>query len=187
MDITPEEYNSVKFYQDSGFYYINTYLRKNECDPDKLESIQAHIKNLDNLFAKSSKTDKILTVYRGESNVYEGINLGFISTSKNLHIAKKFAGSVGAVCELNIQPNIPFIDINTWNNSEAEIILPRGLTFTVKSKKITKKSKHYVIDVSLTANVCEPCFWCNRGVCRASDGGPCSDCERWVSRRMTNL
>jgi hypothetical protein len=36
-------------------------------------------------------------------------------------------------------------------------------------------------------NVCEPCFWCNRGLCRASDGGPCSDCERWVSRRMTNL
>ena len=150
MDITPEEYNSVKFYQDSGFYSINTYLRKNEFNPDKLDSIQVHIKNLDNLFAKSNKTDKILTIYRGVSNVYEGIDLGFISTSKNLHTAQKFAGSAGVVCELNIQPNIPYVDINTWNNSEAEIILPRGLTFTVKSKKITKKSKYYVIDVSST-------------------------------------
>jgi hypothetical protein len=153
MDITPDEYNSVKFYQDCGFYYINTYLRKNEPTPDdKLDSIQAHIKNLDNLFAKSNKTDKILTLYRGESNVYEGINLGFISTSKKLHIGKKFAGSDGVVCELNIQPNIPYVDINTWNNSEAEIILPRGLTFTVKSKEITNKSKYYVIDVSLTVS-----------------------------------
>ena len=149
MNITTDEYNSVKFYQDSGFYPINTYLRKNECNPDKLEIIQTHIKNLDNLFTKSNKTNEFLTVYRGESNVYEGINLGFISTSKNLHTAKKFAGSAGAVCELRIQPNIPYVDINTWNNSEGEIILPRGLTFTVTSKKITKKSKHYVIDVSL--------------------------------------
>ena len=93
MDITPDEYNSVKFYQDGGFYSINTYLRKNECNVDKLECTQAHIRNLDNLFAKTSKTDKILTVYRGESNVYEGVNLGFISTSKNLHTAKKFTYS----------------------------------------------------------------------------------------------
>jgi hypothetical protein len=152
MNITPEEYNSVKFYQDSGFYFINTYLRKNEFNSTRytIENIQDHIKNLDNLFTKSNKTDKILTLYRGERNVYEDINLGFISTSKNLHTAKKFAGSTGAVCELNIQPNIPYVELNTWNNSESEIILPRGLTFTVKSKKITKKSKYYIIDVSLT-------------------------------------
>ena len=154
MDITPEEYNSVKFYQDSGFYSINTYLRKNEFNSTRytIENIQDHIKNLDNLFAKSNKTDKILTLYRGESNVYEGVNLGFISSSKKLHIAKKFAGSAGVVCELNIQPNIPYVDINTWNNAEAEIILPRGLTFTVKSTQITNKSRYYVIDVSLTVN-----------------------------------
>jgi len=151
MNITPDEYNSVKFYQDSGFYNINTYLRKNEeIKPEKIENTQEHIKNLDNLFTKSNKTDKILTLYRGERNVYEGINLGFISTSKNLHTAKKFAGSTGVVCELNVQPNIPYVELNTWNNSESEIILPRGLTFTVKSKKITKKSKYYIIDVSLT-------------------------------------
>lgn len=154
MDITPEEYNSVKFYQDSGFYFINTYLRKNEFNSKRytIENIQDHIKNLDNLFEKSNKTDKILTVYRGESNVYEGVNLGFVSSSKNLHIAKKFAGSAGVVSELNIQPNIPYVDINTWNNAEAEIILPRGLTFTVKSTQITKKSRYYVIDVSLTVS-----------------------------------
>ena len=152
MDITPEEYNSVKFYQDSGFYSINTYLRKNEFNSTRytIENIQDHIKNLDNLFTKSNKTDKILTLYRGELNVYEDVNLGFISSSKKLHIAKKFAGSAGVVCELNIQPNIPYVELNTWNNSESEIILPRGLTFTVKSKKITKKSKYYIIDVSLT-------------------------------------
>ncbi len=154
MNIIPEEYNSVKFYQDSGFYSINTYLRKNEFNSKRytIENIQDHIKNLDNLFAKSNKTDKILTVYRGQSNVYEGVNLGFVSSSKNLHIAKKFAGSAGVVCELNIQPNIPYVDINTWNNAEAEIILPRGLTFTVKSTQITNKSRYYVIDVSLTVN-----------------------------------
>ena len=150
MNITPEEYNSLKYYQDSGFYAINTYLRKNEFSSKRytIEDIQNHIKNIDNVFAKSKKTDKILTVYRGVQNISEGINLGFISTSKSLRIATKFAGSVGVVCELNVQPNIPYLDINTWNNSESEIILPRGLLFTIKSETIVNNSKYYVIDVS---------------------------------------
>ncbi len=32
MNITEEEFNSLKFYQDSGFYFINTYLRTNKLD-----------------------------------------------------------------------------------------------------------------------------------------------------------
>ena len=151
MNITEEEYNSLKFYQDSGFYLINTYLRKNEFDSKRytIENIQNDIKNLDNLFAKAKKTDAPMTIYRGATSLYEGINLGYVSGSANLLIGKKFAGSSGVVCELHIAPNIPYIDINTWKNYESEILLPRGLTFTVKSSKITKKCKYYVMDVSL--------------------------------------
>jgi hypothetical protein len=151
MSHSEEEYNSLKFYQDSGFYLINTYLRKNEFNSTRytIENIQNDIKNLDNLFLKAKKTDTKITVYRGAIAFYEGTNLGYVSTSLNLSIGKKFAGSSGVVYELHIAPNIPYIDINTWNNSESEILLPRGLTFTVKSSKITKKSKYYIMDVSL--------------------------------------
>lgn len=151
MNITEEEYNSLKFYQDIGFYLINTYLRKNEFDSKRytIENIQNDIKNIDNLFLKSKKTDTTITVYRGATTFYEGTNLGYVSTSLNLSIGKKFAGSAGVVYELHIAPNIPYIDLNTWNNRESEILLPRGLKFTVKSCKITKKSKYYIMDVSL--------------------------------------
>ena len=90
-----------------------------------------------------------MTIYRGATAFYEGKNLGYVSCSSNLLIGKKFAGSSGIVYELHIAPNIPYIDINTWKNYESEILLPRGLTFTVKSSKITKKSKYYIMDVSL--------------------------------------
>lgn len=151
MNITEEEFNSLKFYQDSGFYLINTYLRKNEFDSKRytIENIQNDIQNIDNLFLKAKKSDTTMTVYRGATTFYEGTNLGYVSTSLNLSIGKKFAGSVGVVYELHIAPNIPYIDLNTWNNRESEILLPRGLKFTVKSSKITKKSKYYIMDVSL--------------------------------------
>jgi hypothetical protein len=151
MNITEEEHNSLKFYQDSGFYLINTYLRENKFDSTRhtIEKIQNDIKNIDNLFLKSKKSDTTMTIYRGAAKLHEGTNLGYVSTTTNLSIGKKFAGSAGVVCELHVAPNIPYIDINTWNNRESEILLPRGLKFTVKSCKITKKSKYYTMDVSL--------------------------------------
>jgi len=62
MNITPEEYNSVKFYQDSGFYFINTYLRKNEFNSTRytIENIQDHIKNLDIYLQNQIKQIKYL-------------------------------------------------------------------------------------------------------------------------------
>jgi hypothetical protein len=65
-----------------------------------------------------------------------------------LAIGTKFAGRTGVTYELHIAPNIPYIDINTWNNYESEIVLPRGLIFTVKSSKITKTKRYYIMDVS---------------------------------------
>ena len=86
-----------------------------------------------------------MTLYRGCNIVYSGINLGFVSTSIKLSVAKNFSGLHGIVYELNISPNIPYIDINIWNNFEYEILLPRGLTFTIKSYK----KKYYIVDVNL--------------------------------------
>ena len=90
MNITEEEFNSLKFYQDSGFYLINTYLRKNEFDSKRytIENIQNDIQNIDNLFLKAKKLDTTMTVYRGATTFYEGTNLGYVSTSLNLSIGK---------------------------------------------------------------------------------------------------
>jgi hypothetical protein len=151
MNITEEEINSLKFYQDSGFYFINTYLRTNKLDSKHytVENIQNDIKNLDNLLLKGKKTETTMIVYRGATTLYEGINLGFVSCSTNKLVGKKFAGRSGVIYELHIAPNIMYTDINTWKNWESEILLPRGLTFTTKSSKITKKEKYYIMDVSL--------------------------------------
>lgn len=153
MSITQEEHDSLKRYQDSGFYWINTYLRTNEVRAVRptIEEVEADIRNLDTLFGKQERAGEgeKRVVYRGVPCLYEGLQLGFLSTSRHLAVARKFAGRGGAVCELHVDASIPYIDTNTWNGCESEILLPRGLTLTVRSSRITKKEKYYVIDVSL--------------------------------------
>lgn len=154
-----EKIESLKAYQDKYFIYINNYLRnKSSINTDIdfllkypyytekiLNDTKKHIENLDALFVNADKINDERIVYRGSEYMNEGICPSFISTSKSLSVAKKYAKNK-YLYELHINKNIPYIDINTWSNNEEEILLPRGLNLTIK--KIINK-KHYVIDVNL--------------------------------------
>ncbi len=148
-----EDELSLKYYQDGGFYFINLFLRehKNNLDEkehknnldEKEQQIVKHINNIDNLFIKKSHN---LIVFRGVNNnkIFDGVNYGFVSTSTNLNIAKKFAGKNGIVYELRIDDDILYLDKNMWNNLECEILLPRNLIFNVINT-IKKQNNLYCI------------------------------------------
>lgn len=156
-----EKIESLKAYQNKYFIYINDYLRNktnvnNETDNDFLlkysyyteeilNDTKKHIENLDDLFADADKINDERIVYRGSEYMNEGNCSSFISTSKSLSVAKKYAKNK-YLYELHLNKNIPYIELNTWSNNEEEILLPRGLNLTIK--KIINK-KHYVMDVNL--------------------------------------
>lgn len=161
-----EKIKSLKAYQDKWFIYINNYLRytTNTTNTDDknfllnhsyyteeiLNDTKTHIKNLDDLFTEANKIeankiDNMVVVYRGSEYMNEGIYPTFISTSKCLSVAKKYAQNK-YLYELHLNKNIPFIDIDTWESNEKEILLPRKLNLTIK--KIINK-KHYIMDVNL--------------------------------------
>jgi len=152
---------SLKYYQDNGFYFINTYLRENIFDEKfiskhkinyvELEKIKNHIKNIDELFLEKSKKSSNLVVYRGinSSKIYQGKDLGYVSTSLNFDIAKKFAGTSGIIYELLIDNNVSYLDCNLWNNNENEIILERNLNYTIVSTKKINKNIIYIMSVSV--------------------------------------
>ena len=112
-----EKIKSLKAYQDKWFIYINNYLRytTNTTNTDDknfllnhsyyteeiLNDTKTHIKNLDDLFTEANKIeankieankiDNMVVVYRGSEYMNEGIYPTFISTSKCLSVAKKYA------------------------------------------------------------------------------------------------
>lgn len=156
MQLSPQE-ESLKYYQDSGFYIINLYLRaamNNEnyilenVNYEKRIEIKQHIKNIDELFVK--KTYNNLTAFRGVNNkrIYPGIQYSYCSTSLDINVAKKFAGKKGIIYEFMIDNGIPYIERNMWNNFESEILLPRKLIYTLVSSKIIKQNLYCIMKVS---------------------------------------
>ena len=158
-----EGIESLKNYQDSGFYLINLYLR--ECIPDeefiekyklnetKLLQIKEHIKNIDNEFIeKSEKTvDDKFVVYRGvrsKNCIYDGKNKGYVSTSRYLSIGQKYAAKEGCVYELRLDKDIPYIDLSIYWSNESEILLPYGLIYTIEKQYKVKKNTYVVLKVT---------------------------------------
>ena len=88
---------SIRAYQDKEFYYINRYLRnieeeyiKNDVNEDKILVIKQYIMNIDEMFRTNSmKSDDSLIVFRGVNGnvIYQGIDNGFVSTSKSIKCA----------------------------------------------------------------------------------------------------
>jgi hypothetical protein len=159
MQLSPQE-ESLKYYQDSGFYMINLYLR-NKMDDEifilqyakdktKLIEIKQHIKNIDELFVEKSSNN--LKVFRGVYDnkiIYTGKQSSFYSTSLDINIAKKFAGKKGIIYEFRIDDGIPYIERNMWNNFETEILLPRNLIYTLVSSKTIEQNLYCIMNVSI--------------------------------------
>ena len=66
------------------------------------------------LFLISTYSDEEIVLYRGTSDciLYDGINLGFISTTLSSLIAKNFLGDshiLGCMYEIHLSPGIPYI------------------------------------------------------------------------------
>jgi hypothetical protein len=103
-DVGPEEFMSWKYYQGSGYRYVNSYLRGT--DKAKLASAAdiRHIEQLNSLAAKNRLTTDLL-VYRG-LRAHEGFDpaslkagdvytdKGFFSTSLQRSTAEGFKGSL---------------------------------------------------------------------------------------------
>ena len=154
-----EGIQSLKFYQDSGFYFINAYLR--ECISDeefitkcklnqtKLLEIKKHIKNIDNEFTLSEKTeDDNFVVYRGV-RFYHEKNKGYVSTSRSLSVAQKYAAKDGYIYELRLDKDVPYIDLSVYWAIESEILLPRcGLVYTIQKQYKVKKNTYVVLKVT---------------------------------------
>jgi hypothetical protein len=113
---------------------INEYLRNNIMDNIHINRI---IESIDNKFLSSEKGK--ITVYRGlRKNLplkYLGLNKAYISTDININQALYFAGESGCLLKINVNKNVPHIKItNSPFIHENEILLPRNLTLTLKTK-----------------------------------------------------
>ena len=147
-----EEEESFKYYQDSGFYYINLYLRKEISNDEIIKfNIIQHIKNIDKLFVDKlfSEESNKLIVFRGikGNNIYHGKDYGFVSTSTDINVAIKFAGKTGKIYELRIDDGIQYINKNMYINFESEILLPRNLIYTIVSTNKYKKNLYCIMNV----------------------------------------
>lgn len=157
MQLSSQE-ESLKYYQDSGFYMINLYLRHQFDDENiilqyakdekTLIKIKQHIENIDQLFVEKNSNN--LIVFRGVNKkiIYTGKQYSFCSASLDINVAKKFAGKQGTIYEFRIDYGIPYIERNMWNNFESEILLPRNLIYNLVSCKKIKQNLYCVMNVS---------------------------------------
>ena len=107
-----------------------------------------------NVAWQSKKSNDDLIVFRGIHNtitgntIYQGIDNGFVSTSRSIKIAEKFAGKQGVIYEMRLDKDVSYLDLMIHNAIEAEILLPRGLNFTIISQKKVKKNIYVIMRVT---------------------------------------
>lgn len=114
-------------------------------------NIENVIKQIDNAFYNSLRFEEEVILYRGVKNcnvVFDGISNSYLSTSKNINIAKGFGT---CLYEYHVQESVPYIYLETFtlNKGEEEYLLPRNLLLTyIKTKNIDNYIT-YVINVEL--------------------------------------
>jgi hypothetical protein len=159
------EYLAVQVYQNG---YINQdiqkCLRKNgklsKNSKEYKEYIIQQINNIDQAFKNSIILKPGTVLWRGTYNTDteyytdKFTDLGYVSTAKELnYTVKLWSANGGKILKLIITDEISGIDMNTYldnvdidGESQQEILLPRGLTFT----KIEENNEYVVYNVSKT-------------------------------------
>ena len=165
-----KRYNSLKNYTFKWDNAINKYLRSNKNDEEylndkeflkyyrefgdypeeALETIKETIKNMDEAFIESFVTSNEFVLFRGTKDciLYDGLNLGFISTSKSFKSAQKFTDGNGCIYEMHIAPGIPYIYMESLTivKGEEEILLPRNLITSLRERK----GNLFIVDIFLS-------------------------------------
>lgn len=155
------EYLAVQAYQNGYMNFdVQKYLRKSgklsNTSKEHKAFIVKQIAYIDNVFKNSKPIKEGSVLWRGTYNhdakyyTDKFIDLGFVSTAEELNsTVKLWATDGGKILKLIINDRIPGIDVNMYLRSQdiegedqQEIILPRGLTFTLieESKKYSTYS-----------------------------------------------
>lgn len=119
---------SLKFYTSSKYKELNESIRQNKMMNN---DIKKHYDNILDIFDAAPTVKTSLTVYRGMNKKHiENINKGFISTSINKDIAKKFKGnSFCCLYVITLTPGeygiLPLSKISEMPEEE-EVLLPPG-------------------------------------------------------------
>ena len=148
-----KEFKSLQNYTYKWDKAINKYLRSNIEDElylkdkeflkyysdfgdfpeEALENIKDAIKNIDNAFLSSYETDHEIVLFRGieERTIYDGLSLGYTSTTTLKASALKFTKDQGVVYTIIIPKGIPYISLENFTTfkGEKEYLLPRNLFF----------------------------------------------------------
>jgi hypothetical protein len=154
--LNPDMKRALSRYTTSEYSSLNTLLRDglNSSNPTHQTSYPNEtdwIKQLDKVIDKSPKINRPFRIYRGmilptiitEKIIRDGYlnNLGYVSTSMDIHTARGFAGDT--CCMFNIivldPKNISYVYIKTLTKGESEILFQRGTHFKLLSPPYTYK------------------------------------------------
>jgi ankyrin repeat protein len=164
-----EQFNSLRNYTYKWDKAINSYLRSGLSDEEyikdktflnyyneygnfpeeALNNIKNAISNIDNSFNEYQMTEDEIIVFRGteDNKVYDGLNLGFISTTISMNVALGFIKNNGCIHEIHISEGIPYVYLESLSQvkGEEEILLPRNLIVTLVEKK---SPSYYIVKVT---------------------------------------
>ena len=158
--VSPDETEAVRDYINSGYLFINGFLRKRDSMGEADLKIQSEkqgkkIELLDSVFAKVPPSEEETIVYRGLSGTIADqlknspvgstfVDKGFVSTSRMFEIAQDFT-TVGnssdkrAVLSITVPAGTKSLGVSRFFKGdtraavELETILPRGLKFEITS------------------------------------------------------
>jgi hypothetical protein len=158
--VSPDETEAVSDYINSGYLFINGFLRKRDSMGEADLKIQSEkqgkkIELLDSVFAKVPPSEKETIVYRGLSGTIADqlknspvgstfVDKGFVSTTRMFEIAQHFttmsnSGDKTAVLSITVPAGTKSLGVSRFFRgdpkaaSELETILPRGLKFEITS------------------------------------------------------
>lgn len=155
----------VKHYSLFGSYYINMYLRKNQCCPKRNKSYEGVIRNLDienqikimiNLIKSAPSFIKAHTVYRfierdeflshlKVGDIYE--DTSFMSTTRNPFYYKENYTFGYILIKIKLPANVKGVGlcIESYSNfpNEEEIVLPPSSRFMLNSVKETEELSRF--------------------------------------------
>jgi len=158
--ISYEYQDTLAFYTSNWDNAINSYLRigeeffnssylnekMKEFGNNKEEAknnIENKIKIIDSAFYDAPKTQSNIILYRGikhklDEPIYDGIQLGYLSTTDDINVAFGFTSYDDNCCiyKLKLDIGIPyiFLDYISQTQGENEFLLPRGLILQFKKK-----------------------------------------------------
>lgn len=158
--VSPDETEAVRDYINSGYLFINGFLRKRDLMGEADLKIQSEkqgkkIELLDSVFAKVPPSEKETIVYRGLSGVIAEqlknspvgstfVDKGFVSTTRMFEIAENFTtisnqNDKKAVLSITVPAGTKSLGVSRFFRGdtraavELETILPRGLKFEITS------------------------------------------------------